>query len=58
MSGNRAVHLMLTADEVKAMHESPEKGMEKIHERATQMGGVLEKILSESHGISRWGINE
>ena len=57
-SGNHAVHLMLTEGEVRTMAENPDKAMEEIHLRATKMSQVLEKILQESHGIPRWGINE
>ncbi len=57
-SGNHAVHLMLTEGEVRTMAENPERAMEEIHLRATKMSQVLEKILQESHGIPRWGINE
>jgi len=56
--GNHAVHLMLTEGEVRTMAENPDKAMEEIHLRATKMSQVLEKILQESHGIPRWGINE
>ena len=53
-----AVHLLLTQGDVKLMVENPEQVMEEIRHRAEQLGSVLEHILSEPHGVPRWGINE
>jgi len=52
------VHLLITAGDVKKLAESPEQAMEEIWLRATQIGSVLEDILHEPHGQSRWGLNE
>jgi hypothetical protein len=57
-AGMTAVHLLLTQGEVKLMVENPEQVMEEIRLRAEQVSSVLEHILSEPHGIPRWGINE
>ena len=53
-----AIHLLVTADDVKMMAEDPEQVMEEMWLRATQVGSVLENILREPRGIPRWGINE
>jgi hypothetical protein len=53
-----AVHLLLTEGDVQMMAENPEQVMEEIRQRAEQVSSVLEGILLEPHGISRWGINE
>jgi hypothetical protein len=53
-----AVHLMMTEADVKLMAEDPERVMEEIWQRATQVGSVLENILQEPHGVPRWGLNE
>src|ERR1035438_1581926 len=49
------VHLTVTADEAKMMAEDPERVMEEMWLRATQVSSVLEDILREPHGIPRWG---
>lgn len=56
--GIGAVHLLLTQGDVKMMVENPEQVMEEIRLRAEQVSSVLEHILSEPHGVPRWGINE
>ena len=62
VSGNQAglgaVHLLLTEGELRVIVEAPERVMEQIHQRAEQVSSVLEGILRESHGHSRWGLNE
>jgi len=40
------------------MADDPERVMEEIQMRATQVSSVLEDILLESHGRPDWGINE
>jgi len=52
------VHLTISADDVKMMAEDPERVMEEMWQRATQVSSVLENILREPHGVPRWGINE
>lgn len=52
------VHLLLTEGDVKMMVENPEQVMEEIRVRAERVGSVLEGILLEPHGQSRWGLNE
>ena len=52
------VHLMVRADDVKMMADDPERVMEEMWLRATQVSSVLENILREPHGVPRWGINE
>ena len=52
------VHLAVMAGDVKTMVEDPEKVMEEIWMRATQVSSVLENILQEPHGVPRWGLNE
>lgn len=58
VSGNRAVHLMLTAGEARTWKENPDQVRAEIHLRADKMSRVLEKTLLEPHGVSRWGLNE
>jgi len=53
-----AVHLLLPEGNVKMMAEDPERVMEEIQVRATQVSSVLEDILLESHGRPDWGLNE
>lgn len=52
------VHLLITKDDMRLMAEEPEEVMEEIELRATSVGPVLEAIIRESPGESRWGINE
>ena len=53
-----AVHLMLREGDSRMIAEDPERLMEEIRSRATQIGSVLEGILHEPHGEPRWGLNE
>ena len=53
-----AVHLLLTMDEAGWQPQDPERMMEELHLRATQVGSLLEGILHEPHGQPRWGLNE
>jgi hypothetical protein len=57
-SGNRAVLLTLKAGPVSGTQDETEKVREEIQLRATAMSRVLDKILHEPHGVSRWGLNE
>ncbi len=57
-TGMAAVHLLLTEGDVKMMAENPEQVMEEIQLRATQVSSILEGILLEPHGETRWGLNE
>lgn len=50
--------LLLTDVEVKLIEQNPEKFVEEVHVRATQMSRVLEDFLRESHGEPRWGLND
>ena len=52
------VHLTVRAGDVKMMADDPERVMEEMWLRATQVSSVLENILREPHGVPRWGINE
>jgi hypothetical protein len=52
------VALTVSADDVKLMAEDPERVMEEMWVRATQVSSVLENILQEPHGVPRWGLNE
>lgn len=52
------VHLMITEGRVKVVVEEPERVMEEISKRATQIGPVLESIFREPRGQPRWGLNE
>ena len=51
-------HLLIAEGDVKMMAEDPERVMEEIALRATQVGSVLEGIFLEPHGQPRWGLNE
>jgi len=53
-----AVHHLLKEGNVQIMADDPERVMEEIQMRATQVSSVLEDILLESHGRPDWGINE
>jgi hypothetical protein len=53
-----AVHLLLSAGDVKMTVDSPEQVMEEIQLRATQVGSVLEGIFQNPHGHLDWGIND
>jgi hypothetical protein len=53
-----SVHLLLTEGDVELMAKDPDRVMEDIRMRTTEMGSVLEEILSQSHGEPRWGLNE
>lgn len=53
-----AIHLLLTEGDVQTMTRDPEQAMRDIHQRATQMSVVLERILREPHGEPDWGLNE
>jgi len=57
-AGEHAVPLLLTEGDVKMMAHYPERVMEDIQMRATQISRTLESILHEPHGQPRWGINE
>jgi len=57
-AGKHAVPLLLTEGDVKMMAHHPDRVMEDIQMRATQISRTLEAILHESHGQPRWGINE
>ena len=52
------VHLLLAPGEMKLIVDNPEQVMEEIRMRAEQVSSILEGILTETHGQSRWGINE
>jgi hypothetical protein len=52
------VHLMLTVGDAGMQPSDPERLMEEVWARATQIGPVLESILQDPHGQPRWGLNE
>jgi hypothetical protein len=52
------IHLMLKEGKTELAPAEPEQMMEEFRVRATQVGSVLEGILHEPHGQSRWGLNE
>ena len=52
------VHLMLTVGGAGLTPQDPERLMEEIELRATQMSSLLEGILHDPHGEPRWGLNE
>lgn len=58
VGADSVVHLTISAEDVKMMAEDPERVMEEMWQRATQVSSVLENILREPHGVPRWGINE
>ena len=53
-----AIHLLLTQGEIEVVVKHPERVMEEIQSRANQVSKVLEGILLEPQGNSRWGLNE
>jgi hypothetical protein len=57
-AGEGAVHLLLVEGEVSLIAADPASVMEEIEARATQVSSTLQKILTEPHGHSDWGINE
>jgi hypothetical protein len=62
--GGRAcpVHLLITVGGANLLGADPERMMEKITLRATQVGPVLEEILLEAESQPEWdwewGLNE
>ena len=58
VGANSVVHLLVTDGKTAVMAQDPEQVMEEMWQRATQVGSVLEDILQEPRGISRWGLNE
>ena len=58
MGASNVVHLLVTQGDVKLKAEDPERVMEEMWVRATQVSSVLENILHEPHGEPRWGLNE
>jgi hypothetical protein len=58
VGANSVVHLLVKDSQPELMAQDPEQVREEIWQRATQVGSVLENILQEPHGISRWGLNE
>lgn len=57
-SAGSVIHLLIAEGDVKVMADDPERVMEDMWVRATQVGSVLENILHEPHGEPRWGLNE
>jgi hypothetical protein len=55
---SHAVQLLLTEGDLALLASDPERAMKAIHQRATEMGSVLEGILREPHGEPDWGLNE
>jgi hypothetical protein len=45
-------------NDTKFMAEETDLAFEEVEMRATKIGLVLEGILQEAHGTSRWGLNE
>ena len=58
MGSSSVVPLLITAEDVKRLAKDPERVMEEMRLRATEIGSVLEDILREPHGEPRWGLNE
>lgn len=54
----RAVPLLLTQGEMSVLVKDPERARRDIHRRATEMSGLLNRILREPHGEPDWGLNE
>lgn len=56
------IHLTRREGETGLLPDDPEKMtgllLEEIDKRATLVGPVLEAILHDQHGYSRWGLNE
>ena len=44
--------------DVQLMVEESEKMREQIRIQATEVGPILEALLSDTHGQIRWGLNE
>jgi predicted HAD superfamily Cof-like phosphohydrolase len=53
-----AAHLLMTEGDGALMAADPERVMEEIEVRATQVSSTLESILLAPHGEPRWGLNE
>jgi hypothetical protein len=58
LSGTENVLTMMVRKDAKFMPEETNLAFEEIEMRATKVGSVLEGILHEAHGTSRWGLNE
>jgi hypothetical protein len=50
------IHAMLAQESLEA--ENTKRVISEIELRATKVGSVLEGILHEAHGSTRWGLNE
>ena len=58
-SGVNAVHLLITNTEVKLLADDPVQVIREIEVRATKVGSVLERILTEPHDHRPdWGLND
>ena len=58
IDANNVAHLLITEGDITMMADDPERVMEEMWQRATEVGSVLENILREPHGEPRWGLNE
>jgi hypothetical protein len=58
IDANNVAHLLITEGDLKMIADDPERVMEEMWLRATEVGSVLENILREPHGEPRWGLNE